>query len=309
MTTHCIFQTSWWLNAAAPSAWKAIEIERNGQIVARLPYCYRQEKGLNLIYAPPYTHSLGPWLAPTTSTIKYSKYLSQQKELLTELIEQLPPHDYFSQKCHPSFNNWLPFHWKGFSQTTAYTYILEDLSDLDLIWTGFQENVRREVRKAQKQLTVVVSDDLDYLYDLNRQVFERQNIPYPRQSTRERFQAIDQACIENDCRRIFFAQDQQGQIHAALYLVWDQKSAYYLIGGADNAFRTTGGMSLLMWEAIQFAATVTQQFDFVGSMNESIERFVRGFGAKQVPYFALTRMSRRMKILMAGRDLLSAIRG
>jgi lipid II:glycine glycyltransferase (peptidoglycan interpeptide bridge formation enzyme) len=309
MNTHCIFQTPWWLEAAAPGTWKAIEIEKDTQVVARLPYCFRQEKSLNLISAPPYTHTLGPWLAPAASNIKYAKFLSQQKELLTELIEQLPPHDYFAQKCHQSFNNWLPFHWQGFSQTTAYTYILEDLSDLDQIWSNFQENVRREVRKAQKQLKVKVSDDVEYLYKLNCRVFERQNIPYPRQSTLERFRSIDQACVEQRCRRIFFAEDAEGNIHAALYLVWDNHSAYYLIGGADNAFRTTGGMSLLMWEAIQFAATVTKQFDFVGSMNESIERFVRGFGPRQVPYFVLTRMSRRMKILMAGRDILSAIRG
>jgi hypothetical protein len=37
MTTDCIFQTDWWLDAAAPNSWNAIEIEKNGEIVARLP--------------------------------------------------------------------------------------------------------------------------------------------------------------------------------------------------------------------------------------------------------------------------------
>ena len=34
---------------------------------------------------------------------------------------------------------------------------------------------------------------------------------------------------------------------------------------------------------------VTQRFDFAGSMIKSVERFLRGFGATQVPYFAITK--------------------
>jgi hypothetical protein len=307
MTDNCIFQTDWWLDAATLNSWKAVEIEKNGAIVARLPYYIRRKRGLTLVTAPPYTHTLGPWLAPT-SPMKHAKHLSYQKELLTELIDGLPEYDYFSQKCHPSFSNWLPFHWKGFTQTTAYTYVLDDLTDLDRVWSNFQDNVRREIRKAEKQLIVEASDDIDYLYHISQLTFQRQNIDYPAESTIERIRSIDRACAERQCRKIFFAKDSQGKIHASIFVVWDDVSAYYLVGGADPEFRTTGGMSLLLWEAIKLASTVTQQFDFVGSMNESIERFVRNFGGKQVTYFVLTKMSRRMKILMAGREILSAIK-
>ena len=81
------------------------------------------------------------------------------------------------------------------------------------------------------------------------------------------------------------------------------------MGGADPELRNSGATSLLMWEAIQFAATVTKKFDFEGSMIESVERFVRAFGARQIPYFQITRMSRRMKLLMTGRDALKALVG
>jgi lipid II:glycine glycyltransferase (peptidoglycan interpeptide bridge formation enzyme) len=308
MTTHCIFQEPWWLDASAPNAWQSIEIEKNGKTVARLPYAIEKKKGLTLITAPPYTHTLGPWLAPTNA-MKYAKHLSEQKDLLTELIDRLPPHDYFVQKFHPSITNWLPFHWKGFTQTSAYTYTIGDLSDLDAIWAGFQENTRREIRKAQKQqLLVESSEDIDYLYYLSKVTFERQNIDYPASSTVEKIRQIDRACASRQRRKILLARDSQGKIHAGIYLVWDENSAYYLVGGADPEFRTTGAMSLLLWEAIQFSATVTKQFDFVGSMNESIERFVRGFGGKQVSYFVITKMSQRMKIIMAAKDIFTSIR-
>jgi hypothetical protein len=88
---------------------------------------------------------------------------------------------------------------------------------------------------------------------------------------------------------MLFAQDAQGRLHAAAYIVWDEQAAYYLMGGADPELRTSGATSLLMWEAIKFASTVTQTFDFEGSMIESIERFFRAFGAKQKRYFRVSK--------------------
>src|SRR5260370_7073664 len=89
---------------------------------------------------------------------------------------------------------------------------------------------------------------------------------------------------------MFFAEGPEGRIHAAVYIIWDDRSAYYLMGAADPELRNSGATSLLLWEAIQFAATVTRSFDFEGSMIESIERFFRAFGAKQKPYFHISRM-------------------
>jgi lipid II:glycine glycyltransferase (peptidoglycan interpeptide bridge formation enzyme) len=304
MTTSCIFQTDWFLEAAAPNSWGACEVEKDGKVIARLPYVTKQKRGLKMLITPPFVHALGPWTIP--SSAKYAKQLSQQKELIYELIEQLPPHDYFFQKCHHSFTNWLPFHWKGFTQTTAYTYILSDLTDRDKLWSGFQENIRREIRKAEKQLTISTSDDIDLLYKMCGMTFDRQGLSLGYHP--DVFRSFDKACAAKQNRRIFVAQDSEGRIHGAVYIVWDDRSAYYLAGGSDPELRTSGAASLLIWEAIQFAATVSQSFDFVGSMAEPIERFFRGFGARQTPYFVLTRQSRRMKALMAGRDLVNVLR-
>lgn len=130
-------------------------------------------------------------------------------------------------------------------------------------------------------------------------------LPY----TRELVRRLDSACEAQNARRMFFAEDAQGRTHAAIYLVWDENSAYYLMGGGDPELRSSGASSLLLWEAIQFAATVSNKFDFEGSMGESIERFFRGFGARQVPYFYVRRMNRRLQILSSGREILKAIMG
>lgn len=303
LEVNSIFQQPWWLDAVAPNSWNAVEIKKNNKLIARLPYVLKQRYGLTMLTMPQLTQTLGPWLE--SSNAKYAKQLSQQKDLMTSLILQLPPCDYFCQCFHYSITNWLPFYWHGFAQTTRYTYVLEQLDNLDKVWSGFQENIRSDIRKANKKVSIHSDLNIEQFLDVNLLTFQRQGqkLPY----TREFVRRLDNACIENKARKIFFAEDAQGHIHAAIYIVWDENSAYYLMGGADPELRNSGATSLLMWEAIQFAATVTKTFDFEGSMIEPVERFFRAFGARQVPYFQITHMSQRMKLLMTGRDILKTL--
>ena len=305
MTTNSIFEETWWLDAVATNQWNAVEIKRDGAVVARLPYVIKKQMGLTIFTMPRLTPSLGPWLRE--STANYSKQLAQQKDLYTALIAQLPTHDFFCLNFHHSMTNWQPFYWQGFSQTTCYSYVIENLQDLDLVWNGFQPNIRQEIRKASKQVVVRTDLDLDRFLDINSLTFDRQGkkLPY----SRELVQRLDHACVEHKSRQIFFAEDAQGQIHAAIYLIWDRHSAYYLMGGGDPQLRTSGATSLLMWEAIKFAATVTQKFDFEGSMIEPIERFVRSFGGCQIPYFKVRKNSPRMQVLLSAREIARSIAG
>ena len=306
-TTHrnSIFQQPWWLNAAAPEAWNAVVVEKNGVVHARMPYTKKRRFGLVYLSCAQLAPILGPWIAPTGA--KYAKALAHEKDLMFALIEQLPPHDYFLQNFHYSINNWLPFYWKGFNQTVRYTYVIEDLTDLARVWAGFMENIRREVRKASKQLKVRDDLGLEQFLDINTLTFKRKGkrLPYSREYVRR----LDAACVTHNARRMFFAEDAHRRVHAAAYIVWDENSAYYLMGGVDPALMGSGAMSLVMWEAIQFVATVSRKFDFEGSMIEPVERFFRAFGARQVPYFRVTRLSRRMRLLVYSKKMLQTIIG
>ncbi len=148
---------------------------------------------------------------------------------------------------------------------------------------------------------------LDTFLDINELTFTRQGkkLPYTRNLVRR----LDNACKAHNASKMFFAQDKEGRIHAAVYIVWDENSAYYIMGGGDPKLRNSGATSLCMWEAIQFASTVTKRFDFEGSMIETVERFFRAFGARQVPYFQIIKDNRPfiIKSLITGKRLLTAI--
>ena len=283
-----IFSRDWWLDAVCgENNWDVVLIEKGNQIRATLPYYKNIKYGLCMIRMPQLTQTMGPWIA--LSTAKYAKQLSDQKSLMGQLIEQLPTFDFFSQNFHYSITNWLPYYWAEFSQTSRYTYVLENLTDEKMLWDGLLPNIRTDIKKATNRYHLNISFDFDVntFLDINELTFKRQNkaLPY----SRKLVHSIFDACSKQNACKMFFAVDQDGRIHAANFIVWDENSAYYLMGGGDPELRNSGATSLLMWESIRFASTVTKKFDFEGSMIEPVERFFRAFGARQIPYFQVSK--------------------
>lgn len=305
-TANSLFQQPWWLDATSPGGWGEAVVERGGEVVARLPYTISRRYGLKVLGQPPLTLFLGPWLAPA-GEVKTSTRIGREKELLSELIDRLPPHDIFAQTMHYSCANWLPFHWRGFTQTTRYSYVIEDLSDSDAIWNGLEGSARRNIRKAQKTLEVRHDLGVGQLLRLAELTYRRQGKGSPYEAAV--LERVDDAARRRQQCRAFFAVDNDQRVHAGLYLVWDDESAYYLMGGVDDELGSSGAMSLVVWSAIRFASTVTRRFDFEGSIIESIERFFRKFGATQRPYSQLMHLSRRAKVLLTGHQLMRAVLG
>lgn len=284
-----MFCQDWWLDAVAPDAWDVVLVEKSGKVLAALPYVTRRRYGMRFIEQPALTQITGPWLVENKARTQGK--LEAEKDLMHALIDQLPAFQSFSQNWHHSVTNWLPFYWRGFSQTTRYTYRLPDLSNLDAVWKGLSSNIRSDVRKAEDRFSVHLREQstlADFL-TLTLKTFERQgkSMPY----STDFVSRLDSACAERGQRRIFIAEDPEGRMHAGCYIVWDQNCAYYLIGGGDPELRKSGATSFAVWQAIQFAAKVSKGFDFEGSMLEPVERFFRNFGAVQTPYFNVSRLN------------------
>lgn len=282
----CIFCQPWWLQAVAPDRWDVAVTNRGQEVAAVWPYAYKIRLGrYRLIELPDLTPYLGPWLR--VSTAKNSRRLAEEKDLMTELVENLPPFAVFQQWLHPSISNWLPFYWKGFSQTTRYTYCFSDTRDLDAIWREVNQNIRTDMRKAGKELKVVEEDGLERFLLLERATFARQGLSLP--FSEDSLRRLDAQCVQRGARKILCAEDVQGRAHAAAYIVYDEKMVYTLLRASDPKLRNSGATSLVVWKAIEFASAQAKAFDFLGSFVEPIERFVRGFGGRQTPFFEIAK--------------------
>jgi lipid II:glycine glycyltransferase (peptidoglycan interpeptide bridge formation enzyme) len=288
-----IFSQAWWLDATAGDDWDVVIIESSNEVIASLPFILNKGRlGFTTITQPLLTQNLGPWFKE--STAKYSKQLGREKDILQELFSKLPKHDYYHQNWHYNITNWLPLYWKNFQQTTRYTYVINDLSNLEKVWDSFETNIRTDIKKANKKfsLTVKQNTDIEDFIELNEKVFNRQNkkLPYSKELVR----SIYRKSIDLNKGSFFIAYDYQDRKHAGVFIVWDKSSAYYILGGGDPELRNSGATSLCLWEAIKLASTVTKKFDFEGSMLEPVERFFRAFGAIQTPYFSITKTNSKV---------------
>jgi lipid II:glycine glycyltransferase (peptidoglycan interpeptide bridge formation enzyme) len=302
--THCIFQEDWWLDAVAPGAWGVALVGQGNDTQARLPYVLTKKPLYDCIRQPYLTQTLGPWFRPTAQ--KVSSALSREHQLAEELMAQLPRCDFFSMNFHHAITNWLPYHWMKFEIVPKVTYVLERLGTHDELWDGLAPNIRREIRKAQKRVEVVRSDDVDLFVEVNRKVFKRQRMDVP--YTPEVLRRVDAVCAARGARQIYLARDDQARIHAAIYIVYDDRCAYYLLGGGDPELRTSGATSLLMWNAVLDAAKTSAQFNFEGSVIAGIERFVRAFGGEQKTYMNVRRANAKATIALMVRDAFKAVR-
>jgi hypothetical protein len=275
-----------------------VTCENDGHVVARLPYVVRGRSRLRMLTQSSLTQTLGPWVE--RSDAKPARALAHEHELLGELEAKLPPAQGFLQQFSPVMPNALPFYWAGYRLETRYTYRLEGLRSMDAVWAGLRNNLRREIRKARKRVSVVEGLGIDRFHYVLSKTYERQGLPTPHTLTE--LERLHGACTRHKAGAMLFAADDDGHVHAVAWVVWDRNAAYYLLAGAEPELRTSGASSLLMWECITRAREVTDVFDFHGSMVKPVERFVRSFGGHQTPYLSVARMSAPLRMAIAGRS-------
>lgn len=271
-----IFNKSYWLKQVSDE-FKILVAEENNKIVGGIALPSIRSK---LYKNPKLTPQLGVIFSKPNNKQKYCSIISNQMEITEALIKKLPKFNLFNYNFNYNYTNFLPFIWNGFSVNVNYTYIIEDLTDLDKVHSNFDYDVKYTIKKAQKNnLRVTDEFGIKEFFEVNKKTFNRQgiNMPY----TFEFLSELDSVLDEHGNKKIFFALDNENRIIAGIYILYDSECAYYLMGGADPEFRNTGAQTFLIWEGIKFASTVSKKFDFEGSMIKSIEKPFREFGGTQ----------------------------
>ncbi|MEY3368642.1 MAG: hypothetical protein RI973_1797, partial [Bacteroidota bacterium] len=257
-----------------------------------LPYLLSNRAGLRIIRMPPLTPYLGAWLDYSGCSQKRVCRHDFETEVLSELISQLPRATWYHQVHPPQLQNWLPFHWKGYRQSTRYTYLLEE-KDEEATWRGLEDIVRNKIRKAEKEgIRVGEESDLAFLRQVCRSTFGHQGLASPFELPL--LDGLHAAISSRRQGQILVARDAAGAVHAALYLVWDQDAAYCWIMGADTRLRRSGAVQFLLWQAIRQAISMGKTFNFEGSMLPQIEPVFRAFGGERRPVHQIFKASNRL---------------
>ncbi len=296
-----VFAKSWWLEATCGQP-RILGYFEPGRLLAGIPLYYERRFGLKMCRMPKLTQTLGITMRPLSG--KQVAQNAREMEILDAFAQRLAEESVFIQAFHPSMQNWLPFYWHGFTQTTHYTYVYEDLSSISDLWNGLGTDRRANMRKARRLGLTVRECGPEAVYYAANLTFERQKKKCP--FTLEYLSRIYEAARAQDAGVCMAAMDSGGKIHAAECMVWDAKRSYGIAGGHDTALGSSGGAVLLRWAMVEFAATRTAIFDFEGSMHRPIEASFRSFGAKRVGYQRIVKMPRwlRIGLCAAGRQQL-----
>ncbi len=287
-----IFSKDWWLDSVCGyDNWDVVLIEKGGNIFATMPYVLTKRLGIVNIHQPKLTQTIGIYFNYPINQ-KYYKKLSFEKEMCEKILQELPSFGRCTQSFDYTHTNLLPFYWAGFDINVNYTYVAEGMS-IEELEKNLETDIRRRRRKANDiGVEVYESKDIKKFYELNEMTFIRQNrdIPY----SFEFIENLYNNCKENDACKMFFAKDKDGTVIAGNFLIYDESTVYYLMGGIDPKYKDLGGMDVVQFESIKFALNSGRKFDFEGSMIESIEKYFRSFGAIQKPYFTVSKTNSRI---------------
>lgn len=297
-----IFMQDWYLDAtvADGAEWRVICIKENQKIVAVFPFQYekiRTRFGIQL-YKIRNTFQMvhgGIWIDDSVcnTTGKREKYLIEK---VNQVIEQLPYYDSLVTKFDLPFMDWTPLYWKGFKQTTYYTYIMDPQNydrDEEKLFRSFRADRKRNIKKAEQLYTVdrsLTGEDFYNLLD-STYIEKEKQISY----SYGQFRNLDKAISEHDAGIVYGARDKKGVVVAASYIFCEEKRRYNMFVAFKQGVR--GALELTTWYGMRDCLRNDIIFDFEGSMIPGVSEYNRGFYVEKKPYYVISDCSNKMKVV------------
>lgn len=281
-----LFFYDWWLDLVSEGKKWEYLISRNkkSEINGVLPLIYEKKMGLLLSRMPPLTPFLGPWITPFEGEKIHAK-ISHDQQITEKLISLIPPVSFYSQKFSPDIDNWYSFYLNGFSQTTHYTFILDEIGNLEATWNAMKNTVRTVIRNNENGLKFIEEKNAKKLYELQKLTFAKQNKSVP--FSESLLSRLVNEAHNREAGKTFFVEDMNGNTHAGLFVVWDNNMAYMPVLGMDDLYKKSGGVQVLIWNTINLMAGKVNQFNFEGTMLPRVEPVFRHFGGMKKPYYVV----------------------
>lgn len=280
-----LFLQYWWMEAVCEGKrWDVLLVhDRQGNPMAAMPYLIGSKMGLRYVLQPQLTQFNGPWYSAAVDSLEAEMEAGRQLAAQVKGLRLV----YFQQNFSPQVTNWLPFYWAGFRQTTRYTYRIDDISDPQRVFDAFDPSRRqRQIRRTEGVLHPV---------EITPERFVEFHTAYwARRGQKDILSGPFMTRLINAslarCQGLLMGlEDAQGTLQGARFVVYDDRCAYSLLSALGEN-HPNGTSARLFFEIIKHLAGSTRAFDFEGSMDPGIEQSYRLYGARQVPYFRISKV-------------------
>ncbi|MGI9192079.1 MAG: GNAT family N-acetyltransferase [Chitinophagaceae bacterium] len=244
---------------------------QEGDSELRFFYTHTQQMGLGFLRNPP----LIPYVVPTWKNKPNNPQAIAR--IWKGALAQLPAVDVAEWHWHSSCG---VLNVEGFETVQHHTRLLY-LQEGDL-WRGLKPAVQRQIKKGKRALEIQVGKQTQNVFNMHVASLKRQQKkPLYTAEQLNTFITHCYECQQGTC----YTAIKNKEVVAAIAVVWDENTTYYMAGGSTDLGQAHGAMSYLLWQAIQDAQQRgCQYFDFEGSRHEGIDHFFAGFGAEKVNY-------------------------
>jgi hypothetical protein len=271
-----LFHEPWWLAAATQGRIREVTVSSGDRVVGRLPFVVTRKLGFKALRMPPFTHVLGPVVDAGSG--KAQTQLLRRLSIVRELLDQLPPFDFFKQAFEVATADGLAFQDRGFQISPQYTFRIDCRRALEDVWQDMHFKTRQHIRRAEEKLAVSTVDDPEefvrfYLANLVRQG-RRSHMDFAP------FATVFAQSRQRDSGEILRAAWPDGRPAAMVYIVWGHGTMYYLLSTRASDTGDNGSINLLIWSAVKRAHGRGLVFDLDGVSSSGTARFLSGFGGR-----------------------------
>lgn len=276
-----ICMNDWWMDAVcAGKQWDVLlSHDANGKIQAALPYLLRKRAWSRYIIMPQMTQIGGLWIRKDVPQ-------DQVQLICQEFSSQLQSLKlaYYYQHFPLGSPAVEAFKQLGFKTKERITYRIEDLSDLDGVIASFSKNKKRQLQKALSlHVDYLLTAEEFYRFHVQCMKEQEKTISY----TREFLLVLERKTNRHKRSQFIAIRNADNVLLAAAFLVWDNRSMYYLIPCYSSLYKDSGASALLVLESIKFAREKEVTFDFEGSMVSGIANHYKQFGSTATTYYSV----------------------
>ena len=285
-----IYSKPWWLDSVCgPENWDVWMYDNGEEALASMPYYMEQRGKYRYITKAPLTQNNG-LLFKRDDTRKPVTVAELQEKVINAACEFIKEQhlDVFEQQFHRSFQNWSPFFWNNYTCILRYTYVIEDTSDMEKVAEDFSANYRKNIRKGQRLTQVSMDITKETFFEEHEKIFLKQGLTSP--ISREFWYGLFEACQAHEAGQLICAKDETGNIHSLMYVIWDEETAYPILGGYMPEFSNSQSYPALTYHSICMAHDRGLAYDFEGSMIQRIAKSFRQFGGTPMPYYRIRKV-------------------
>lgn len=289
-----LFSRPYWLEAVSKGKeWEVLLVRKNEQqpysvenIAAALPVHVSAKWGIRRLLMPQETPQIEAFVAPDADAMAATDRLAEELERFCrkERVVVCSLQGFFSPEFCAALQR------RGYQLRERQTYRLAPEADREAITRRFHENKRRQLRKAVGLHLVSLSPEAFYAFHSDCLMRQGKAISYSASFAAELLGTLTQ----QKAVRLLGAAREDGTLLAAVGLVEDEQTMYYLLPTYRPDYSKSGAMAWLTREAICLAGQTGKVFDFEGSMVPSIARSYREFGGQAVTYYQAEKYYNRL---------------